>query len=79
MLGDLPWYAWHVRRLPHKNVAIGPQEVNELTFLFGQELGPDLHHFGWVSGDDFYHLGFLEWAEGHQGVWFVAVWDCWGR
>ena len=41
MLGDLPRYAWHVRRLPCEDIVIGAQEVNELAFLFGQELGPD--------------------------------------
>ena len=78
MLGDLPWYPRHVRRLPCEDIAIVAQEVDELAFLFGRELGPDSHRFGWVSGVDTHRLGFLEWAEGRRGGRFVAVWDCWG-
>ena len=79
MLSNGPWYAQHVRWLPCEDITIGVQEVNELVFLFGRELGPDSHRLGWVSGVDTYCLGFLEWAEGHQGGWFVVVWDYWGR
>ena len=79
MLNDLPWYAQHVRRLPCEDIAIGAQEVDKLAFLFGRELGPDLHHLGWVSGVDSHRLGFLEWTEGHRGGCFVAVQDCWGQ
>ena len=79
MFGDLPQYAWHVRGLPCEDIAISVQEVNELAFLFGQELGPDPYRLGWVSGVDPHRLGFLEWAEDHRGGWFVAVWDCWGQ
>ena len=78
MLGDLPQYARHVRRLPCEDIAIVAQEVDELTFLFGRELGPDSYRFGWISGDDTHRLGFHEQAEGHRGGWFVVVWDCWG-
>ena len=52
MLGDLLRYAWHVGRFPCEDIMIGTQKVGELAFLFGQELGPDLHHLGWVSGVD---------------------------
>ena len=76
MLGDVPWYAWNVRWLPCEDITIGVQKVDELAFLFGQELGPDLHRLGWVSGVDPHRLGFLEWAEGRRGGWFVAVRDC---
>ena len=55
------------------------QEVDELAFLFGQELGLDLHRLGWVSGVDPHRLSFLEWAEGCRGGWLVAVRDYWGR
>ena len=79
MLGDLLWYAWHVRRLPCEDIAIVAQEVDELAFLFGQELGPDLHRLGWVSGVDPHRLSLLEWAEGSQGGWLVVVRACWGR
>ena len=53
------------------------QEVDELAFLFGRELGPDPHHLGCVCGVDPHRLSLLEWAEGHRGGWFVAVQDCW--
>ena len=46
MLSDPPWYARHVRRLPCKDIAVVVQEVDELVFLFGQELGPDPHCLG---------------------------------
>ena len=78
MLGDLLWYAQHVKRLPCEDIAVVMQEVNELAFLFGRELGPDPQRFGWVGGVDTYHLGFLERAEGHRGSRFVTVWDYWG-
>ena len=73
MLGDLPWYTRHVRRLSCEDIAIGAQEVNKLAFLFGQELSPDPHHLDRVSGVNSRSLSFLEWAEGHRGGWFVAV------
>ena len=76
MLGDVPWYARHVRWLPCEDITIGAQEVDELAFLFGRELGPDPHRLGWVSGVDPHRLSFLEWEEGYRGGWFVAVWDC---
>ena len=79
MLGDLLWYAWHVRRFPCKDVTIGAHEVDELAFLFGRELGLDLHRLGRVSGVDPHRLSLLEWAEGSRGGWLVAVQDCWGR
>ena len=75
MLGDLPWYAWHVRGMPCEDITIGTQEVNELAFLFGQELGLNPHHLGRVDGVDPHRLSFLEWAEGSRGGWLVAVWD----
>ena len=76
MLGNLLWYARHVRRLPCEDIAIGAQEVDKLAFLFGRELGLDPHHLGRVSGVDSHCLGFLEWVEGRRGGWFVAVRDC---
>ena len=47
-----------------EEITIGAQEVNELAFLFGRELGPDPHRLSWVGGVDSHHLGFLERAEG---------------
>ena len=69
MLGDLPKYARHVRRLPCEDVMVVVQEVDEVAFLFGRELGPDPNRLGWVGGVDSHCLGFLERAEGRQGVW----------
>jgi hypothetical protein len=39
VLDDLPRYAQHVKRLPCEDIMIGAQEINELAFLFGRELG----------------------------------------
>ena len=41
VLDDVPRYAWHVRLFPCEDIVIGAQEVDELAFLFGQELGPN--------------------------------------
>ena len=73
---NLPRYPRHVRGLPCEDMAIVAQEVDELAILFGWELGPDPNHLGWVGGVDSHRFGFFEWLEGHQGSWFVAVWDC---
>ena len=59
MLGDLPRYPRHVKGLPCEDIAIVTQEVDELAFLFGRELGPDLNHLGRVGGVDSHCLGFL--------------------
>ena len=67
MLGDVPWYARHVRWLPCEDITIGAQEVDELAFLLGRELGPDPHRLDWVGGVDPHHLSFLAWAEGNRG------------
>ena len=64
MLGDLLLYAWHVRRFPCEDITISAYKVGELAFLFDQELGPDLHHLGRVSGVNPHRLSFLEWVEG---------------
>ena len=64
MLGDILGYPRHVKRLPCEDIVIVVQEVDELAFLFGQELGPDLNCLGWVRGIDFHHLGFFKRAEG---------------
>ena len=73
MLSNPPWYAQHVRRVPCEDVMVVAQDVDELEFLFGRELGPNSNHLGWVGGVDSHRLGFLERAEGHRGGWFVAV------
>ena len=79
MLDNLLGYPRHVRRLPCEDIVVVAQEVDELAFLFGQELGPDSHHLGQVGGVDPHHIGFLRWVEGTRGGWLIAVWDCWSR
>ena len=79
MLGDLPRYAWHVRRLPCEDIPIRVQEVDELAFLFGRELGPDPHRLSRVGGVDPYRLGFQSRMEGTCGGWLIAVGDYWNR
>ena len=64
MLGDVSRYARHVRWLPCEDITIGVQKIDELAFLFGRKLGPDLHHLGWVDEVDSHYLSFLERAEG---------------
>jgi hypothetical protein len=64
VLGDIPWYAWHVRGTPRKNFGICTEKVDEHCFLFGVELGadPDLLA-GVVAGverDGFNRLGRFE-------------------
>jgi hypothetical protein len=41
MLDQLPGHPWHVRWLPHEDVAVSPEEVDERVFLFGVETRPD--------------------------------------
>ena len=79
MLGDLLWYAWHVKRFPYEDIVIGSKKVSELAFLFGRELGPNPHCLGWVDGVDPHHLSFFDWVEGSRGGWLVVVWDCRSR
>ena len=65
MLGNLLWYAQHVRRLPCEDIMIGAQEVDKLAFLFGWELGPNPHRLGWVGGVNSHRFSFLEREEDH--------------
>ena len=75
MIDDLPWYAWHVRRFPCKDIAIGVLEVGELALLFGRELGPDPHRLGRLGGVNPHRPGFLRRVEGTRGGRLIAVWD----
>ena len=43
-------------------------ESGELVFLFGWELGPDLHRLGRISGVDPHRLSFLKWAKAIEEV-----------
>ena len=60
MLGDLPWDAWHVGRLLGKSVLVGAEEVDERVFLFGRQLGADLHRLGWVGVGNRDRLGLVD-------------------
>ena len=55
VLGDLPWDARHVGRLPGKSALVAV-EVDEHVFLFGRHLGADPHRLGWIGVID--HDGF---------------------
>jgi hypothetical protein len=41
VLGNIPWYARHVRGTPCKNLGVRADKVDEHCFLFGVELGAD--------------------------------------
>ena len=59
MLGDLPWDAQHVGRLPDKSVLVGAEEVDEREFLFGRQLGADPHRLGRICLVDHDRLGLI--------------------
>jgi hypothetical protein len=42
----------HVCRSPRKNVFVAPEEVDELTFLFQAQTGPNLYGLGWILNID---------------------------
>jgi hypothetical protein len=46
MLGDFLGDTRHFYRAPCKYIPVVLMEVNELTFLFRIQVGPDLHGFG---------------------------------
>ena len=45
MLGDLPWYARHIRGAPREDVSVGAEKIDEHHFLFAVEGGADLQRF----------------------------------
>jgi hypothetical protein len=65
VLGDLPRDTQHFCQFPHKNILVALEEVDELAFLFGAQVSPDLDGLGWVLGVDSHGLGILS---GLQGV-----------
>jgi hypothetical protein len=73
VLGDIPWYAWHVRGTPRKNFGICAEKVDEHCFLFGVELGADPDFLaGVVAGverDGFNRLGRFEVAGVALRIW----------
>jgi hypothetical protein len=64
VLGDLPRYAWHVRRAPRKYFGISMEEVDEHFFLLGVELGANpqrlLARATGVEGDNLCCFHLLE-------------------
>jgi hypothetical protein len=64
VLGDIPWYARHVRGAPRKNLGIRTEKVDEHCFLFGVELGadPDLLR-SVVAGVERDRLNRLSWLK----------------
>src|SRR6185312_3259887 len=54
VLGDLPWYARHIRGAPRENVSIGTEKIDKHHFLFAVEGGADLQRLvvvvAWVKG-----------------------------
>jgi hypothetical protein len=59
MLGDFPGDTRNFCQAPCKHVPIVLEEVNELTFLFRIQVGPDLYGFGWVPSIDLHGHGVL--------------------
>jgi hypothetical protein len=47
-----------------KNILVVSKEVDELTFLFGAEAGPNFDDLGWVLGVELHSLGILRDLEG---------------
>jgi hypothetical protein len=48
VLGDIPWYAGHVRGTPRENIGVCTEKVDEHYFLFGVGLGADPDLLGGV-------------------------------
>jgi hypothetical protein len=48
VLGDIPWYAGHIRGTPRENVGVCTEEVDKHCFLFGIELKTDPDLLGGV-------------------------------
>jgi hypothetical protein len=64
VLGDIPWYVWHVRGTPRKNFGVCVEKVDEHCFLFGVELRADLDFLaGVVVGVERDGLNRLDWLE----------------
>jgi hypothetical protein len=73
VLGDIPWYARHVRGTPRENFGVYVEKVDEHCFLFGVELGADPDLLGgvvaWVERDGLNRLCWLEVAGVALHVW----------
>ena len=46
VLSEFPRYTWHVRRLPHKDVPVLTDELDECAFLFRTHISTDTELFG---------------------------------
>jgi hypothetical protein len=73
VLGDIPWYARHVRGTPRKNFGARAEKVDEHCFLFGVELGADPYLLGGVvvgvERDGLDRLSWLEVAGVALHIW----------
>jgi hypothetical protein len=73
VLGDIPWYARHVRGTPRKNLGVRAEKVDEHCFLFGVELGADPDLLGGVVAgverDGLNHISWLEVAGVALRIW----------
>jgi hypothetical protein len=75
VLGDIPWYARHVRGTPRKYFGVHAEKVDEHCFLFGVELGADPDLLGdvvtGVERDRLNHLCWLEVAGVLLRIWHL--------
>lgn len=72
MLGNFPWYAWHVRGHPGKNIIVSWKEINGPAFLFVRKRGGDGHGLGARPlGVDQHVLDVVSGREVH--VWPLVV------
>ena len=46
VINEFPWYTWHVRRLPCKDVPILTDELDERAFLFRIQVSADAKLLG---------------------------------
>ena len=47
MLDHLPGDPGHIRRLPCKHILVCLEDGDELEFLFGVKINPNINHVGW--------------------------------
>jgi hypothetical protein len=64
VLDNLSGHTWHFCQTPLKYVLAASEEVDELTFLFGVYVGPNLNGLGGVCDIDLHGLGILSRFEG---------------
>jgi hypothetical protein len=59
VLGDFLGDVWNFYQAPHKSVLVASEEVNELAFLFGIQIGTNPHGFDMVFSLDLHGLGIV--------------------